>query len=171
MVTDSQGIHGVAASDFRGGGMIDWYGAMAWVGYLNSSRYLGQNTWSLPAADPVCGAAYNCTNSQLGSLFYSSLGGVANTSNIPIHTSYSLFTNIQNGTYWSGTEYAPYTSVASWVFLLGYGYQSAWGKISGIYSWVMLPGNVSTIAAVPEPGEWTMMLAGFGLIGVIARRR
>ena len=27
------------------------------------------------------------------------------------------------------------------------------------------------VAAVPEPGEWAMMLAGLGLLGVIARRR
>lgn len=26
-------------------------------------------------------------------------------------------------------------------------------------------------AAVPEPGTWAMMLAGFGLVGVIVRRR
>jgi hypothetical protein len=27
------------------------------------------------------------------------------------------------------------------------------------------------VAAVPEPGEWAFMMAGFGLVGMIARRR
>jgi hypothetical protein len=32
--------------------------------------------------------------------------------------------------------------------------------------------NVSAqVAAVPEPGEWAMMLAGFGLIGLMAKRK
>ncbi|HVP09739.1 MAG TPA: FxDxF family PEP-CTERM protein, partial [Phycisphaerae bacterium] len=28
-----------------------------------------------------------------------------------------------------------------------------------------------TLAPVPEPGEWAMILAGLGMIGMIARRR
>lgn len=31
--------------------------------------------------------------------------------------------------------------------------------------------NLATITAVPEPGTWAMLIAGFGLIGLAARRR
>ena len=30
---------------------------------------------------------------------------------------------------------------------------------------------VDTIAAVPEPASWALMIAGFGLVGAAARRR
>ncbi|MBY0579077.1 MAG: PEPxxWA-CTERM sorting domain-containing protein [Burkholderiales bacterium] len=155
---------------------MNWWAAKAWVGYLNSTRYLGQNTWSLPTADLTCGGGsggYNCTNGQLGALFYNSLGGVALQSITTTHNAgYSLFTSIQSGVYWYGTEYGGYPYNA-WVFGTNNGGQGGGNKGRGdyFYTWAMLPGNVSTIAAVPEPGEWVMMLAGFGLIGAIVRRR
>ena len=31
--------------------------------------------------------------------------------------------------------------------------------------------NVRSVAAVPEPGSWLMMMAGFGIVGGVARRR
>jgi len=31
--------------------------------------------------------------------------------------------------------------------------------------------SIGTVAAVPEPGEWALMLSGFGLVGFIAARR
>ena len=35
----------------------------------------------------------------------------------------------------------------------------------------LLTYNPSSVAAVPEPGEWALMLSGFGLFGFIAKRR
>jgi len=32
-------------------------------------------------------------------------------------------------------------------------------------------GDLAFTAAVPEPGEWAFMMAGLGLVGMIARRR
>ncbi|MBY0579074.1 MAG: PEPxxWA-CTERM sorting domain-containing protein [Burkholderiales bacterium] len=158
------GIYALSAADFTASlpGAIDWFGAQAFVGYLNSSRYLGQNTWSLPAANPVVASA-----GQLGSLF-TSLGGVVGASITTTHnSSYSLFTNVQDSAYWHATEFATGPSLA-WG-ISSFGFQIPYPKAVNFYTWVMLPGNM--VAPVPEPGEWAMMLAGFGLIGVIARRR
>ena len=49
----------------------------------------------------------------------------------------------------------------------------AWGTPAGgslklLYS---ATSQSQVIAAVPEPATWAMMIAGFGLVGGIARRR
>jgi hypothetical protein len=45
----------------------------------------------------------------------------------------------------------------------------------GVATWLLSSdGTLSytaAVAAVPEPGEWAFMMAGFGLVGLIARRR
>lgn len=33
------------------------------------------------------------------------------------------------------------------------------------------PDNSTVLATIPEPGEWALLLAGFGLVGAMARRR
>ncbi|MBY0579361.1 MAG: DUF1566 domain-containing protein [Burkholderiales bacterium] len=166
------GVYTLSSADFGQGGLLDWFGGKAWVGYLNSINYRGYNAWSLPAADPSCGVSFNCTNSQLGSLF-ASLGGVAGKSIATVHNAgYSLFRNVQSSLYWSGTEYASSPDNA-WVFDNGNGNQSANTKTNQYYAWwAVLPGNFSapTMAVVPEPGQWALMLAGFALMGAIARR-
>lgn len=43
-------------------------------------------------------------------------------------------------------------------------YVSRFGNQAGV-------GEVLRIAAIPEPGSWTMMLIGFGALGAISRRR
>jgi hypothetical protein len=50
------------------------------------------------------------------------------------------------------------------------------GNTAGVSSWTlgtngMLSYSIASVAAVPEPGEWALMLSGFGLIGFIATRR
>ncbi|MBY0579602.1 MAG: DUF1566 domain-containing protein [Burkholderiales bacterium] len=161
----NSGFHSVSAADF-GPGYTSWFGAMAFTKYLNSTHYLGQNTWMLPTTyDQTCGGY--CTNSMLGELFYTGLGGVAGQSVTTTHNaSYSLFTNIQNSVYWSGTEYAANPNNA-WFFATNSGGQVAPFKYSYDYSWAVLPGNAG--ASVPEPAG--LALFGIGLLGLMAGRR
>ena len=162
------GKYNLSTADFNSSGTMDWWGAMAWVKYLDSTNYLGHSTWMLPATyTQTCSNSYNCTNSMLGELFYTGLGGSAGQSITTTHnTSYGLFTNIQNSVYWSGTEYTSIPVVA-WFFSTDYGTQVANGKYDGSYSWAVLPGKAA--ANVPEPAG--MALFGIGLLGLMAGLR
>lgn len=87
--------------------------------YHDLLRNVDYTDWCLPTTptadfpweqpDATCNGLYsdyNCTGSEMGHLFYVDLGGVAGTSIAATHNAgtYSLFSNIQPGTYWSGTS-------------------------------------------------------------------
>ena len=46
-----------------------------------------------------------------------------------------------------------------------------YGYLDANYGEVTLNLTGKVVAAVPEPAEWAMMLAGLGLVGAIAKRR
>ena len=148
-------------------GMLDWWGGIAFMGYLNSIDYLGHNTWMQPTTyDQNC-LGVNCTNSMLGELFYTGLGGTAGQSITTSHNAnYSLFTNVQSSLYWSGTEYASFPYNA-WFFDTYGGSQYAYRKYIFNFAWAVLPGQAG--AAVPEPAG--LALFGIGLLGLLAGRR
>ena len=162
----NSGKYNLSSADFSGSGTMDWWGAMAWVKYLDSTNYLGHSTWMLPTTYTQTCTGY-CANSMLGELFYTGLGGSAGRSITTTHNaSYNLFTNVQNSVYWSGTEYTSIPVVA-WFFSTDYGTQVANGKYDGSYSWAVLPGKAA--ANVPEPAG--MALFGIGLLGLMAGLR
>jgi hypothetical protein len=161
----NSGKYNLSAGDFNSSGTMDWWGAMAWVKYLDSTNYLGHSTWMLPTTyDQTC-FGYNCTNSMLGELFYTGLGGSAGQLITTTHNS-SLFTNVQNYVYWSGTEYTSNPGGA-WGFLTSGGPQGALYKGNDSYSWAVLPGNAA--ANVPEPAS--VGLLGIGMLGLMAGLR
>lgn len=142
------GTYDLTSSDFSWyTGQVDWWGAVAFVNYLNSISYAGLSNWSLPSTpDQDSSAGYNQTTSQLGELFYNELGGAQDT---PITT--NLFTNWNetnntNGVYWSN-EYSASANYA-WYFDTYQGYQDFYANkifsynvmvISDNASWFMLP--------------------------------
>ena len=162
------GTYHLLSSDFGTGGSVDWWGAQAFITYLNSINYGNSNQWALPS-QPDQSSGYNVKNSQLGELFYNELGGTAGGA-LPVN---SLFTNEQPYVYWTGKEYAPYPYQA-WNFYIGSsnpvgsGYQYYSIKYSQYYAWAVSPGNVS---AVPVPGAvWLFTSALAGLIGYNRRK-
>ena len=135
-----------------------WDAAKAWASGLTVGTFSG---WSLPSADPACGFAFNCTNSQMGELYYTALGNVAGG---PLLNT-GPFKNLQSSVYWSGTEYAPDPD-SVWRFGTGGGGQDVTSKDDGLPALAVRPGDVAT---VPEPGMVALLLSG--LAGVMVMRR
>ena len=190
--TDTFGVSGIAT-----GGYMSWNTANQWIRAMNSADYLGYSDWRLPTTAPINGSTFNSifstngttdagynisapgtlyagsTASEMAYLYYNDLGnkGVFDTSGYPVGvygvTNAGPFQNLKSSFYWSGTEYAP-SSVYAWGFATTYGAQGAGYKVSSSFALAVRPGDV---AAVPEADTWAMLLAGLGLMGVVARRR
>jgi len=171
---------GVSGSGIRPEGFMTWDKANSWIAGMNTASYLGYTDWRLPTADPSCSLTFNCTGSEMGHLFYSELSGTAGSS---ILTSgdpdLALFSNIQTGEYWSGTEYAPKPTSSVWVFNFGGaggaagGGQFVGGKGNGYFVWAVRDGDVgaTSSAPVPEPSTWLLMGTGLAGLGIARFRK
>jgi hypothetical protein len=159
-----------ATVDFGANGLVTWWGAQAFVNYLdtlnNGQGYGNSNQWTLPMTieNPnPSGYAPPPASSPIAELFYNELGGVPITGNsIEIN---SLFTNQQTNLYWSGTEYSP-GPYNAWNFNTGNGSQGITDKTNLGYAWAI--STNPAFAPVPLPGGvWLFgsILAGFSLFG------
>ena len=111
----NSGKHTLTINDFSHNGSIDghltWFGAQAWVNYLNVTDYQGYSNWRLPTTvDNNSSAGYPnggprnppVSSSELAELFYSELGQVAGQPIQKTHNSrYTLFSDI-GGSYLVG---------------------------------------------------------------------
>ncbi|MGC2063169.1 MAG: DUF1566 domain-containing protein, partial [Thermodesulfovibrionales bacterium] len=129
--------------DAGASGLTDWTQAVAWAASLNAgSGFAGLTGWRLPEPDLVCGNGYyNCTNSELGHLYYTELGNVAGG---PM-TNTAPFVNVQTNNpfispiYWTGTEADP---IDAWAFNVGVGFQAVYTKnYSANHAWAVRPGE------------------------------
>ena len=166
-----------------GSGDITWDKANEWIAAMNASDsgagYLGYNDWILPSAlnqddsGPCSGA--DCTDSDMGHLFYTELSGTSGSSILDSGDSdLSLFSNIQislgagDATYWTSTTNASNTARA-WNFSFANGDQSHNFKVNAGFVWAVRAGDV---AAVPIPAAvWLFGSGLLGLIGVARRKR
>ena len=190
------GTYNLTASDFNtSNGQMNWWGATAWVNYLNGTSYAGLTNWTLPQVTPVNGInflptasfngstdrgfntnAVNATASQLAYLYYNELDNLAlyDTAG-KTQAGWGLvntgpFSNIQSGAYWFSPDYDGGTLTNTpgdpkWAVLF-----MATNGAQGFG-----PKNTfyysTAVAAVPEPETYAMFLAGLGLMGFMSRRR
>ena len=164
-------------------GLMDWTTANNWA---NNLVYGGFDDWRLPTTNttvssncsansnpgggfPPAYSGYNCTGSEMGHMFYNEFGATAGQSILAGSNAanLALFTNVQSGTYWSGTEYAPNPDNA-WNFNTDNGNQNNDDKNNALYAVAVRPGDVA--ASVPEPQTLALVLLALGAT-VVARRR
>ena len=150
------------------GNAMNWDDAMGWVASLNVDGVTG---WRLYEDNgPYC-SPYDCTDSEMGNMFYNVLGGVAGSSITDVHNAnYDLFSNIMTDAYyWSATEFVPDPTNDAWHFHMISGSQDPYHKYIEMHVWAVQSGDVS---AVPVPAAAWLFASGLiGLIGVARRKR
>lgn len=158
---DPSGTYTLSASDFVTAytngpngtfyaGTMTWWGAQAWVNYLNATNYGGSKQWSLPATylnQNPGGYPPPQSSSQMAQLFYGGLGQVVSSSITTTHNgNYSLFSNVQQYVYWSDTEDpSPYLA---WAFNTTQGAQFNYVKTAYGNALAVAPGQVNSPAAL-----------------------
>jgi hypothetical protein len=161
-------------------------GKMSWLNahlfardlrFFDDVNLITYDNWRLPTAthhngDWAC-TGINCTDSEMGYLFYVELGGEAFKS---IHTThnanYNLFSNIQPSDmpYWLDVGDETYNKAA--YFNMRSGQQDGnYIQDNLFYAWAVSDGDVGIATAVPEASTYAMMLAGLALVGVATRRQ
>ena len=110
--------HTIAGTDFNAvTGRMNWYGARAWVNYLNVSHYKGYTDWRLPevgTASLQSGGCFICVPGEAGftvsssewwRLFYEELRG---TAHVPIvmsnYGNYAFIQNIAGDAFWGNSQ-------------------------------------------------------------------
>lgn len=164
------GLQTIGESQFNiSNGRVNWWGALAFVNYLNHIQYAGSDQWRLPAVAKA-EVSYNpsavngtAAGGELPELFYQELGGTAFHA-MPDSVS---FGQVRTDYFWSGIEYASSPRLA-WNFDTYTGGQYYGNKYLQFSAWVVSPGLV---AAVPEADNSAMLLAGLGMMAVVLRRR
>ena len=155
-----------------------WETQLDWA--ANLSVTFGSNTyteWRLPTAlnqdgsDPCIG--YNCTDSEMGHLFYIELGnegfvdtyghktGCGNDWYPPCLTNTGNFQNFQVVDYFSSTESSEESAI---IFGLSGGSQNAHPKANS-YGAIAVMDGMTVTAVAPEPISTTLFIVGGTLLG------
>jgi hypothetical protein len=152
----------LSSSDFESSGPMTWYGAQAWVHYLNVINYGGSTHWSLPksvSGEDIAGypdgigSDPSPSTSQMATLFYLELGqvaGVAITTTNNGASGFDLFNNVQvdgYSFYWGLTR-DTYT-VPGYVWSFNTNGGSQYGVAKSGFFWFALPVSPKQVDSAP----------------------
>ena len=162
-------------------GSMTWNTANDWIASMNASNggkgYKSYNDWRIWGATNAAISCYgpNCSDSELGHLFYSDLGGQYGSSlpetNLP---DLALFNNIQDSKYWSGDSYDLWSGGVAWAFWTEDGVQIRTNKTEQYYVWAVRAGDVTDITptgVAPVPVPAALWLFGSSLLGLATCQR
>ena len=184
------GHYTLSQSDFDGD-TVTWYGAVAFVNYLNSIKYGGSIDWKLPTAltldDVGCiqvpgysGCGYDSVvqgngttpGNELAELYFNELGSpprYLNGTAGPITgiPKTNIFDNEENFAFATGSEISDNGNLV-YNFDARTGRQLWFLKGDAYYNvWAVTPGHLTM---VPEPENLAMLLAGLGgLLSIVTR--
>lgn len=165
-------------------GQMEWLQANIWA---NELAYGGYTDWRLPTVvqpDASCSTQFDpgdgtgvrsygsgCVGSEMGHLFYNDLGGNAGESLLDATgdsateiANLALFSNPQDGLYWSSTNYAPDSKFA-WAFFTTNGDQNAWNKGFQFIALAVRRGD--SVSTVGEPGAIALSSLALGLMTLL----
>ena len=129
---------------------MGWNAANTWVDQLNAG---GHSDWRLPTTD------------EFSHLFLNKLDGVKDQNIYSTHNNanFALFSNIESSItdYWTATPTGDATTHP--VFHFGSGGDYVSDMNNGHYA--------MAVSSVPEPETYAMLLAGLGLVSLVARKR
>jgi len=155
-----------------------WQNHMNWASGLGSNLTVdldpGYSTdidwgidWRLPLTQNQT-SGYNQTGSEMGHLYYESLGNIGYNDPGWGLNNVGDFNNLQSyHYYWSATEYSPNPENA-WLFSFHFGLQSYYYKGHVVYALAVRPGQVS---AVPIPSAIWLLGSGLAGLGIFRNRK
>lgn len=156
-LTDTLGVDDV----LNGGdtnGALQWQDAIDWANALVFANF---DDWRLPTADATCYdpnafLTFNCTDSELGELYYESLGNTAGSLSNP-----GPFINGPiSPQFWTSTEF---NDELAFDFHFNNGGQHPWQKAGNRSLTNVIA--VREINSVPVPEPTTLLLISGGLVG------
>jgi hypothetical protein len=153
--TNTFGLNGINAD-----GSMAWHTAMDWIAAMNAARHLGFDDWRLPTnieADLTCGPTlqgyqYNCSNVELGSIYFLALGNISPYNSAGLfQPGYGLvnvgpFQNLGAKSYWTSTEWYSSPATAAYRFDFEVGGVDESAKSSTFpRAWAVRDGDVSVL--------------------------
>lgn len=155
-------------SGYDDDGRMSWFDATDWAAQLTyQANGVIYDDWRLANADTSC-SGYNCTNSEIGHLFYNELGGTSGYSILAsTDPDLALFLNLQSDYYWTGNEHEIITGNA-WSFLTSNGSQDNGNKYNSFFALAVRDGD---IAVVPVPAAAWLFASGLIAISGFVKKR